>query len=200
MKNLLMVLLFNLDETARTTFKKLQRVLALAGKKCLGKVTIRERVILVTTCCFKSAGGFTLPSNNSLGLATQPWWMNTAIFVDVIKHFIKCSNGSPENESLAICAKNVSYLSIKALNLAEVTGVAILTLHLGYWKLQVNQLKSTKWLNVLAYLKIVLWLQQTSWMLPRKAFCQVKLTIDLILRMWRNGIWISKSTCSKWSK
>lgn len=38
----------------------------------------------------------------SLGLATPSRWMNSELFVEIMLHFIKCSNSTKENASLLI--------------------------------------------------------------------------------------------------
>lgn len=113
----------------------------------LGKVTSGEKGTLVTTCCIIGASGIALPPviifprknykdhmlkgapPGSLGLAAPSGWMNSELFVAVIRHFIKNSNSSPENPSLLIFDNHESHLSLEALNLAKSFGVTVLTLH-----------------------------------------------------------------------
>lgn len=38
----------------------------------------------------------------TLGLASKSGWMTTELFLDVMKHFVKCSNSSKENPSLLV--------------------------------------------------------------------------------------------------
>lgn len=127
--------------------QKPHKVLAPTGRKIIGKVTSGERGTLVTTCCIVSASGNFLPPvmvfprknfkdhmiKNSppgtLGLATPTGWMNSAIFPEVIKHFIKHTNASKENPCILIMDNHESHLSLEALDLAKNAGVHILTLH-----------------------------------------------------------------------
>lgn len=138
--------IFNLDETSTTTVQKPQKVLAPIGRKTIGKVTSGERGTLITTCCIVSASGNFLPPvmifprknfkdhmikntpPGTLGLATPTGWMNTAIFPEVIKHFIKHTNTTKENPCILIMDNHESHLSLEALDLAKTAGVHILTL------------------------------------------------------------------------
>ncbi|CAH2095091.1 unnamed protein product [Euphydryas editha] len=138
--------IFNLDETGTTTVQKPQKVVAPAGTK-VGKVTSGEKGTLVTTCCMVSATGHALPPAiifprknfknlmmhgappGSLGLANPSGWMTSDLFVEVMKHFIKCSSTTPENPCLLIMDNHESHLSIEALDLAKQSGVVILTFH-----------------------------------------------------------------------
>ncbi|CAG5029830.1 unnamed protein product [Parnassius apollo] len=138
--------IFNLDETATTTVQKPQRVVAPTRAK-VGKMTSGEKGTLVTTCCMVSATGHALPPAlifprknfknlmmhgappSSLGLASPSGWMTSDLFVEVMKHFIKCSSTTPENPSLLIMDNHESHLSIEALDLAKKSGVAVLTFH-----------------------------------------------------------------------
>lgn len=138
---------FNLDETGTTTVQKPHKVMAPKGHKNLCKVTSGEKGVLCTTCCIISAGGQALPPviifprkkvNPRMGIGTPPGtlilaaqsgWMNNDLFVDVMKHYIKHSNSSLENQSILIMDNHESHLSIESLDLAKASGVIVLTLH-----------------------------------------------------------------------
>lgn len=138
--------IYNLDETSTMTVQKPQRVIALKGRRNVSKITSGERGTLVTTCCIVSASGTALPPvmvfprknfknymtkntpAGTLGLAAPSGWMNSEIFPEVIQHFIKHTNSTPENPSILIMDNHESHLSIEALNLAKAAGVNILTL------------------------------------------------------------------------
>ena len=139
--------IFNLDETSTTTVQRPQKVIAPKGCKGLGKVTSGEKGTLVTTCCIICSSGISLPPvmvfprknfkdhmlkitpPGTLGLAAPTGWMNSDIFPEVIKHFIKFTNSSLENPSILIMDNHESHLSIEALDLAKSSGIHILTLH-----------------------------------------------------------------------
>lgn len=106
--------IYNLDGTSTMTVQKPQRVIALKGRRNVSKITSGERGTLVTTCCIVSASGTALPPvmvfprknfknymtkntpAGTLGLATPSGWMNSEIFPEVIQHFIKHTNSTPE--------------------------------------------------------------------------------------------------------
>ncbi|XP_046963332.1 uncharacterized protein LOC124532470 [Vanessa cardui] len=138
--------LFCLDETGTTTVQKPKRVLALKGSKQLNKVTSGERGTLVTTCCAVSATGNALPPAmvfprknfktpmlkgapiGTLGLAQPTGWMNTELFPQVIKHFVKVTGSSKTNPSLFILDNHDSHLALEALNIAKENGMTLLTI------------------------------------------------------------------------
>lgn len=139
--------IFNLDETSTSTVpEKLPKILTQKGIKQVPHATSGERGVLVTTCCIISAGGTFLPPtmvfprvhfkqymiNNAppgtLGLATKTGWMNSELFVEVMKHFIRCSNSSKEKPTLLILDNHESHLSIEAVDLAKENGVIMLTI------------------------------------------------------------------------
>lgn len=64
----------------------------------------------------------------TLGLASPSGWMNSELFVSVMKHFIQHSGSSKLNPSLLILDNHDSHFSIETLNLAKQHGVTILTL------------------------------------------------------------------------
>lgn len=64
----------------------------------------------------------------TLGLANSSGWMNSELFVSVMKHFIQHSGSSKLNPSLLILDNHDSHFSIETLNLAKEHGVTILTL------------------------------------------------------------------------
>lgn len=138
--------IYNLDETATTTVQRPQKVLARKGQ-AISKVTSGEHGVLVTTCCIVNAIVQALPPAlifprkhfkahmlhgappGSLGLANPSGWMNGDLFVDVMKHFIKHSSASKDNQALLIMDNHESHLSLEAIELAKSSGVTILTLH-----------------------------------------------------------------------
>lgn len=71
----------------------------------------------------------------TLGLATKTGWMNSELFVEVMKHFIRCSNSSKEKPTLLILDNHESHLSIEAVDLAKENGVIMLTIppHTSNW-------------------------------------------------------------------
>lgn len=139
--------IFNLDETSTSTVpEKLPKILTQKGIKQVPHATSGERGVLVSTSCIISAvGTFLHPTmifpmvhfkqymiNNAppgtLGLATKTGWMNSELFVEVMKHFIRCSNSSKEKPTLLILDNHESHLSIEAVDLAKENGVIMLTI------------------------------------------------------------------------
>ncbi|KAF2891884.1 hypothetical protein ILUMI_14289 [Ignelater luminosus] len=139
--------IFNLDETGTTTVHKAPKVLAPKGHRNVCKVTSGEKGILCTTCNIIGAGGQAIPPAiiflrkktnprmavgtppGSLILASPSGWMNTELFIEVMKHFIKRTGSTKENPSILIMDNRESHLSIGALDLAKEFGMTMLTLH-----------------------------------------------------------------------
>lgn len=65
----------------------------------------------------------------SLILANISGWMNSELFLDVMKHFIRRTGTSKEYPSILLMDNHESHLSIEALDLAKESGVTVLTLH-----------------------------------------------------------------------
>lgn len=138
--------LFCLDQTGTTTVQKPKRVLALKGSKQLNKVTSGEPGTLVTTCRAVSATGNALPPAmvfprknfkspmlkgapiGTLGIAQPTGWMNTELFPQVIKHFVKVTGSSKTNPSLFILDNHDSHIALEALNIAKENGMTLLTI------------------------------------------------------------------------
>lgn len=135
---------FNLDETATITQQKHHiKILAERGSKQVSKITFGENGTLVTTCMIVSAAGNWLPPamvfprvnfhsrmingapRGTLGLAAKTGWMNTDLFIDVMKHFIKCSGSSQANPSILIYDNHESHISIHCIELAKENGVRL---------------------------------------------------------------------------
>lgn len=89
--------IFNLDETGITTTQKPPKVIASKGLKQVNQCTSADRGVLVTTCCFISASGNTIPP-----AMVFPRRHFSTHLVEVIKHFIKCTKLSKENPTLLI--------------------------------------------------------------------------------------------------
>lgn len=137
---------FALDETGTTTVQKPKKIIALKGSKQLNKVTSGERGTLVTSCCIVSATGSSLPPAmvfprknfkpyminkappGTLGLAQPTGWMNSQLFADVMRHFVRVTGSSKDNPSLLIVDNHESHLSPEALNIAKDNGVTLLTI------------------------------------------------------------------------
>ncbi|XP_024887864.1 uncharacterized protein LOC112464850 [Temnothorax curvispinosus] len=119
--------IYNLDETALTTVHNPPNIIAKKGQKQIGQITSGERGILVTACCFISAGGNSIPPfmvfprknfkdhmiygapPGTVGSGSLTGWMNGEIFLDVLKHFQRHSRTSPQNKVLLIMDNHESH-------------------------------------------------------------------------------------------
>lgn len=105
---------YNLDETSTTTVQRPGKVLAQKGKN-ISKITSSERGILITTCFIVNATGHALSPvmifprkkyvqhmirgapSGTLGLASKTGWMNSELFVETMRHFVKFTASSKDN-------------------------------------------------------------------------------------------------------
>lgn len=138
--------IYNLDETGCTTVQSPKRVISQKGVKRLNQITSAERGVLVTVCCIMNAYGHAIlpviifprvrfkdhmingAPPRTIGLACQSGWMNSVLFIETLKHFIKYTNSSKENPSLLIMDNHESHISLNAIDLEKGNGVTILTL------------------------------------------------------------------------
>ncbi|KAI5696449.1 hypothetical protein M8J76_000298 [Diaphorina citri] len=138
--------IFNLDETKTLTVVDSGKVIAPTGIRAVSAIQSQERGTLVTTCCIIRADGNSLPPvmifpcvnykiymirgapANTLGLANATGWMNSELFVETLRHFIKYSYSTPDNPSLLIYDNHESHINIQVYELAKASGVHILTL------------------------------------------------------------------------
>lgn len=139
--------IFNLDETSTSTVpSKSVKIVAQKGMKTVSNAASAERGILVTTTCFVSASGNTIPPAmvfprvkfrdhmlinaipGTLGLASSSGWMSADLFPQVMHHFVKYTLSSRENPTILIMDNHSSHISIEAINIAKTNGVTIVTL------------------------------------------------------------------------
>ncbi|XP_065642267.1 uncharacterized protein LOC136073906 [Hydra vulgaris] len=121
--------IYNVDETGLTTVQKPVKVLAGKGSKKVGRITSAERGTLVTVCCASNAIGKSIPPlfvfprvkfhdymikenpPGCVGFANPSGWMNSDIFIEWIKHFVRYSNCSHDSP--------VFWAAIKVIFLSE---------------------------------------------------------------------------------
>ncbi|GBP27162.1 hypothetical protein EVAR_15935_1 [Eumeta japonica] len=64
----------------------------------------------------------------TLGLAQPTGWMNSDLFPEVMKYFVKVTASTKENPSLLIVDNHDSHLAPAVLNIAKDNGVTLLTI------------------------------------------------------------------------
>ncbi|XP_065658158.1 uncharacterized protein LOC136082668 [Hydra vulgaris] len=137
--------IYNVDETGLTTVQKPVKVLAGRGSKQVGRITSAERGTLVTACCASNAIGNSIPPlfifprvkfhdymikegpPGCVGFANPSGWMNSEIFIEWIKHFVKYSNCSQESPVLLLLDSHESHFSVKGLELAIQHGITMIS-------------------------------------------------------------------------
>ncbi|XP_065660242.1 uncharacterized protein LOC136084063 [Hydra vulgaris] len=117
--------IYNVDENGLTTVQKPVKVLAGKGSKQVGRITSAERGTLVTVkfhdYIIKEG------SPGCLGFANPSGWMNSDIFIEWIKHFVRYSNWSHESLVLLLLDSHKSHISVRALDLAIQHGITMLS-------------------------------------------------------------------------
>ncbi|XP_044762023.1 uncharacterized protein LOC123319221 [Coccinella septempunctata] len=137
--------IFNYDESGISTVLSTPKIFADKSQKQVGQIVSAERGELVTFGGIISASGNTIPPlfifprvhykdhflegapEGSLGVATRSGWINSSIFVDVLKHIQKHTLSSKENPILLLCDNHESHISIEAINYCRDNGIVCLS-------------------------------------------------------------------------
>ena len=140
--------IYNVDETGVTTVpNKPAKVIAPKGKKQVGTLTSGERGELVTTVVCMSASGHYVPPffifprarmradlldhapPGAVGVAHKSGWMQTEIFLDWFKHFLRHCHPTAERPLLLIMDGHKTHtLNLDVINLARERNVTLLCL------------------------------------------------------------------------
>lgn len=137
--------IFNYDESGISTVLSTPKIFAEKSQKQVGQIVSAERGELVTFGGIISASGNTIPPlfifprvhfkdhfiegapEGSLGVATRSGWINSSIFVDVLKHIQKHTLCSKENPILLLCDNHESHISIDAIHYCRDNGIVCLS-------------------------------------------------------------------------
>ncbi|XP_046972441.1 uncharacterized protein LOC124539186 [Vanessa cardui] len=137
--------IFNFDESGVSTVLATPKVLAPKCQKQVGQIVSAERGELVTFGGIISASGNTIPPlfvfprvhyrdnflegapEGSLGAANRSGWINSFIFVSVLKHIQKHTLCTKDNPILLLCDNHESHVSLEAINYAKENGIIYLS-------------------------------------------------------------------------
>ncbi|KAG8237396.1 hypothetical protein J437_LFUL013032 [Ladona fulva] len=138
---------FYMDETGISTVpNRPPKVITPKGKKTVCKISSAERGQTVTSvCCMSATGVFVLPAlifprkrmnhllykdapNGTLPLISDTGYMNSDLFIDWLKHFVKHAKPSPEDPVLLIADNHISHCSLPAVLFCRENHVTFLTL------------------------------------------------------------------------
>lgn len=138
--------IYNLDETALTTVHNPPNIIGQKGLKQIGQVTSGERGVLVTACCFINAMGNSIPPYlifprvhfkdrmltggppGIAGGAAKSGWVNSVLFIEILKHFHGFVKSTPESPVLLILDNHESHISIDSIEYSKHHGILLLTL------------------------------------------------------------------------
>jgi hypothetical protein len=135
-----------MDETGLSTNAKSRRVLAKKGARNVVKRTSADRGENVTLCGIVCASGNAVPAclvflkvrfmpsmlfgapARTLGLANRTGWMNSSLFLDVLKHFEQHVHCNPDNKVLLGVDNHESLVSLDAIDFFRANGIVMVTL------------------------------------------------------------------------
>lgn len=140
--------IYNVDETGLSIVQsKIPQIVGLKGKRQIGALTAAERGSLVTVICCMSAGGTFVPPMmifprknmtetlmrgaplGTLGRCHPSGWVQTNLFSDWFKHFIKYTKPSEESPVLLLLDGHYSHTrNIEIIDLARENHITIVCL------------------------------------------------------------------------
>jgi len=138
--------IFNIDETGITTVQVPGKILDQRGSKQVGRVVSAERGTTTTVVCGMNAAGMFVPpmfifkrkNMNSLlmknsppgalGVPSPSGWMDCALFIRYLQHFIDYVKPSKSKPALIILDGHQSHKSIEAVELTRANYVTLLTI------------------------------------------------------------------------
>ncbi|KAG5882844.1 hypothetical protein JTB14_022355 [Gonioctena quinquepunctata] len=133
--------IYNFDESGISTVLSTPKVLAEKNQKQIGQLVSAERGVLVTFGGIISASGNTIPPlfifprvhfkdhfmagapEGSLGVANKSGWINSSIFLEVLKYIQKKTSCSKDNPILILVDNHESHVTIEAVDYASDVGV-----------------------------------------------------------------------------
>ncbi|XP_026326754.1 uncharacterized protein LOC113235308 [Hyposmocoma kahamanoa] len=137
--------IFNFNESGISTVLETPKVLAPRSQKQDGQIVSGERGELVTFGGIISATGNTIPPlfvfprvhfkdyfmegapEGSIGATNRTGWINSEIFVQVLRHIQKHTLSSKENPILLLCDNHESHISLDAIDYARDNGIVYLS-------------------------------------------------------------------------
>lgn len=140
--------IFNVEESGFSTVqKKAQRIVGLKGKKQVGAATSGERGVNTTAVCCASVSGQFVPPMlifkrkrqnpelangaplGSIVTVSESGYINSTLFVEWLKHFIKNVKPTLENKVLLLLDGHTTHSkNLDALYLAKANGIIMLQL------------------------------------------------------------------------
>lgn len=137
--------IINFDETGITTVLNTPKILAEKTQRQVGQIVSSERGELVTFGGIIIGTGNSIPpvyvfprvhykshflngaSEGSLGLSSRSGWINSELFIEVLKHIQKHTNSTKERPILLICDNHESHISVEAINYSRDNGIVYLS-------------------------------------------------------------------------
>lgn len=137
--------IYNYDESGISTVMSTPKILAEKKQKQIGQLVSAERGELVTFGGIISASGNTIPPlfifprvhfkdhfmdgapEGSLGVATKTGWINSNIFLKVLRHIQKITLCTKDNPILLLADNHESHVTIEAVDYARDNGIVYLS-------------------------------------------------------------------------
>ena len=136
--------IFDMDESGLTVVHKPRKVLAHRGQKQIGKVTSGEKGETMTVICAVTASGTYVPPMliykrmsdllmkgsppGSIGHCSANGWIDSALFVKWLNHFIACVKPTLDKKVLLVMDGHGSHKTLEAIDVARSHGVVMICL------------------------------------------------------------------------
>ncbi|KAL2094710.1 hypothetical protein ACEWY4_009429 [Coilia grayii] len=136
---------WNMDEVGIQNVQKPNKIVGTKGKRQVGRVTSGERGFTITAACAMNAAGQFFPPlfifprkrmNNrlmfgappgSVGGVTDSGWMDSALFLQWLKHFSSIVGCTPQRPHILILDSHHSHKTLEAVLFAREHGVVMIT-------------------------------------------------------------------------
>ena len=138
--------IYNLDESGVTTVPEPGKVLAIKGRKQVGRIASGEKGRTVTIVAAVSATGQFIPPamifprqrmndrllhdalSGTVGYCSGNGWIDSTLFTQYLDHFIEHVRPTKEQKVLLVLDNHVSHKSLEAIEKARANGIMLLTL------------------------------------------------------------------------
>ena len=138
--------IYNLDESGVTTVPEPGKILALKGRKQVGRIASGEKGRTVTVVASINATGHFLPPAmifprqrmndrllhgalpGTVGYNSGNGWIDSTLFLRYLDHFIKHVKPTPDSKVLLILDNHISRKSLEAIDKAKANSIILLTL------------------------------------------------------------------------
>src|SRR6218665_978807 len=138
--------IYNLDESGVTSVPEPGKILAIKGRKQVGRIASGEKGRTVTIVAVVSATGQFVPpamifprkrmndrlihdaTSGTVGYCSGNGWIDSTLFCQYLDHFIEHVRPTTEQKVLLVLDNHISHKSLEAIEKARQNGIILLTL------------------------------------------------------------------------